>query len=60
MSQGAWYVRYHIDGFAGEHEAGPYLTLEIAHKHRDDIAGYEGITEAAIEWREPIELNAAS
>lgn len=38
-------VKYSVEGFPGERTAGPY-TKEVAQSHRDDIAGYEGVSYA--------------
>lgn len=40
-------VKYAVDGFQGEHTAGPY-PKEEARSHRDDIAGFEGVRYAII------------
>jgi len=37
-------VVYKVDGFEGEHSAGPYLTEEIAGEHAADIRAFEGVT----------------
>ena len=42
-----WIVKYEVDGFDGERQAGPY-TLEEAHSHHDDIRGFEGVRNARI------------
>jgi hypothetical protein len=40
-------VKYSVEGFPGEHTAGPYAESE-AQYHRDDIAGFEGVKYAII------------
>lgn len=40
-------VKYKVEGFPGEHTAGPYPESE-AQYHRDDIAGFEGVRYAII------------
>ena len=40
-------VKYGVEGFPGEHTAGPYTEAE-ADMHREDIAGYEGVMYAII------------
>jgi hypothetical protein len=40
-------VKYKVEGFPGEHTAGPYPEVE-AQFHRDDIAGFEGVRYAII------------
>lgn len=40
-------VKYKVEGFQGEHTAGPYPESE-AQSHRDDIAGFEGVRYAII------------
>jgi hypothetical protein len=42
-------VKYQVNGFPGIHEAGPYITKEIADRHRDDIAGYTGVHSVQID-----------
>lgn len=37
-----FYVVYEINGFDGEHKAGPYSQADVQYQ-RDDIAGYEGV-----------------
>jgi hypothetical protein len=45
-----YYVKYQVEGF-GEHRAGPYESLSEAQSHKDDIAGFEGVSNAQIETR---------
>lgn len=42
-----FFVKYLVDGIAGERTAGPY-TAEEAEYHRKDIAGYEYVLYAII------------
>ena len=35
-------IKYTVDGFPGEHTAGPYNMVEVV-SHRKDIEGYEGV-----------------
>jgi len=37
-----YYVRYEVEGFDGEQQAGPYSADEVE-SQRQDIAGFEGV-----------------
>lgn len=47
MAEGKFLVAYKVEG--KPYTAGPYDTEEIAQKHLDDIAGFEGVTDARIQ-----------
>jgi hypothetical protein len=41
-------IKYTVDGFPGEHTAGPYTAIEVG-GHRADIEGYEGVKNVRVE-----------
>jgi hypothetical protein len=45
------WVQYKIDDY-GDFEAGPYCCSELADWHRQDIAGFGGVTDARCVERE--------
>lgn len=48
---GNWYVRYRIPEMTGDkiHQQGPYKFDWVADKHKQDIAGYDGVADARVE-----------
>jgi len=52
MPEKHWVI-YNVLG--KEHHAGPYPSHEIAKQHLDDIAGFEGVTNAAVTQQLPTE-----
>ncbi len=47
----AFVVKYRVLG--KEYQSESYATREIVDTHRDDIAGFEGVTEARVQELEP-------
>jgi hypothetical protein len=37
-----YYVKYEVDGFPGEQQAGPYSAIEVQ-SQKEDIASFEGV-----------------
>ena len=47
MDKQEYVVIYEVAGF-GQRTAGPYPSWEVAVEHRDDIAGFDGVSNAFI------------
>lgn len=42
-----FYVLYEVEGYPGNQKAGPYSAEDVKYQ-RDDIAGFEGVTNVRI------------